>query len=326
MNQILYTIEDKNSQNKLKSTLLFFVICIIVFGIILTGMGGYNLVTAKIERDKQIELARVPEIKLTMQNNKVQIDVDHTRNIKTILYNWNDEEQITLTENKSNKISETVEVPAGTNTLNVVAIDEKGKFSKVEQKFSYDGTYMDLSVLDNKKIKIAVTDVNGLQSVTYKWNSEEEVVKYPESFNSKTLEITSDIPIGLNTILVTAINNKNEKQTKEMSVQGITKPTAKVNYSEDRTFFVLRLTDAQGIESYSYTLYYAPVEEVAKDNKLIENFKEKLTKDKSEEIKANGELEINNTDIKLKDGFNYLQITVKNVEGAEETISGWCVK
>ena len=37
------------------------------------------------------------------------------------------------------------------------------------------------------------------------------------------------------------------------------------------------MNDEQGLQSFSYKLYNAKVDDVAKDGKLIENVKEKLT-------------------------------------------------
>lgn len=326
MNQILYTIQDENSKKNLKKILLFFVIVIIIFGIILTGMGGYQLVSSIKRRNEAIEMAKIPVIGISMENNQAIIKVEHTKNIKSIIYRWNKGEETTLSENKSGTITEKIDVLAGTNILDVVAVDIEGKTATASKEISYNGTYMNLSVVNNKQIKITVTDIEGLQSLSYKWNSEEEKLEYPQSRSQQTMEIISDIPIGLNTISVTAINNKNITQTKEMSVQGITKPTVKVNFKTDRTVFIVKMNDEQGLKSYSYKLYNAKVDDVAKDGKLIENVKEKLTLIKSDEKTLNGELSITDNSIELTEGFNYLELTVKNIEGAEETISGWCVR
>ena len=325
MNQILYTIEDENKNNRTKSILLFFGITLIIFGLALTGTGGYNLYASNIRKKEEMELAKVPVITISNESNKVKINVEHVRNIKNIIYTWNDGEEVTINEKRSSGINEYLDIPAGTNTLKVKATDVDGVFSTVQGEYSYEGTYMDLSVIDSKNLKIQVTDVEGLQSVKYRWNSEEEVMQEAENINTKTMEITTDIPIGINTITVTAVNNRNEKESKEMTVQGITKPTIKVNYNSDRTLFTMKLNDDQGIESYSYKLYNAKVEDVAENGQLLDNFKEKLIKQKENEVQASGDREITDK-LALAEGFNYLEIKVKNIEGAESVITGWCVK
>jgi hypothetical protein len=322
MNQILYTIEDSNIENNNKNIIKIFAVLVIIFGTVLLASGVYQFVRLMQEKQEQIEASKTPEITFSDEDNVVTIEVSYDKIITSIIYNWNDDEITTLTENKSENISEKIEVPSGTNTLYIKVIDEDGKTTNFSKEFTYKGTYMDVSVVDNKQLKVIVTDEVGLQSVTYKWNSEEEIIAVPEE-DENTIEIITDIPTGLNTISITSINNNNEIQSKEKEVQGITKPTIKVNKVNSE--FRIQLNDDQGIKSYSYKLYRADIKDIAKNGKLIENYKEKVTLVSEEEITVDSETEVLTT-IDLEDGFNYLELTVKNVEGAEESISGWGVK
>ena len=89
--------------------------------------------------------------------------------------------------------------------------------------------------------------------------------------------------------------------------------------------FTIKIKDDQGIESYTYKLYSAKIEDITKDGKIIENFKEKLVKVTENSVQANKELELTDK-LAIADGFNYLELKVKNIEGAEEEIVGWCVR
>lgn len=324
MNQILYTIEDRESKNKIKGIMIFFGVALIIFGFILAGGGVYGFVSSKIQKQKEIEMKKTPEITLEESENQAVIKVNHVRNIQNIKYTWENQEEETITESTSTGITEYIDIPAGTNKLHVKVTDSEGKFSELEKEYSYKGTYMDVSVIDNN-IKIIVTDVNGLQSVTYNWNTEEKVTQYAENTNQETIEIITEIPSGINTITVVSVNNENETTTKEKTVQGITKPTIKVMFNSDRTLFTINLKDDQGIESYSYTLYHAKVEDIAENGSLREDFKERLTKGASNNVTANGTLELIDK-VELVEGFNYLEVKVRNIEGAEEIFTGWCVK
>ena len=326
MNQILYTEDTKKNQNKIKSIIIFFSVFLIIFGASLAGIGGYNIVSSNNKRKEEVEMAIVPEITLENENNKVIIKVEHIRNIKLITYSWNGEDVVNLNENETNKVTESIDIPAGTNNLYVKVVDVNGKYASKEKEFSYDGTYMDLSVVDNSKLRIVVTDTKGLQSVTYNWNTEEGITEYAENTETETIEIETAIPTGMNTITVTAVNNENKKVTKEQQVQGITKPTISITYNSDRTLFTIKMKDDQGIESYSYALYNAKVEDIAENGQLISNYKDKLTEVKSSNgIQGNGKLEITDK-LELVEGFNYLIVKAKNIEGAEAVFSGWCVK
>ena len=325
MNQILYTEEGRNNQSKIKKTITFFSIFLIIFGIAIAGVSAYNIWSSSKKKEQDIELAKIPEITLENENNKVIVKVEHVRNLKSVVYSWDggDEENINI--NETAKILESIPVPAGTSTLRIKATDVIGKSSEMKKEFSYVGTYMDLAVIDNSKLKITVTDTKGLQSVKYSWNSEDSVEETAEDTNTKVMEIETAIPEGVNTIQVSAVNNENEKTDQEMTVQGITKPTIKITFNADRTLFTIKLDDNQGIEAYAYALYNAKVEDVAENGELKPNYKQKLTKVKANTVSGNGQLSIIDK-IELKDGFNYIIVKVRNVEGVDEVFSGWCVK
>lgn len=327
MNQILYTIENEEEKNRMKSIILFFAITIIVFGIIMTVMGSYRIVSAKVAKEEAKEAAKVPNVELALETetNNAIIKVNHTRDIKNIMYSWNNEETVVLEKNAVKEIEEYIELPAGTNTLNVTVTDIEGKATRTSKVYTYNGTYMEVSIIDNKSIRITVTDMTGLQSVAYKWNEEEEITSYPDDIDSTVMEISSDIPIGTNTLRVKAVNSENQTEEKEVTVHGISKPTMRISYDSERTVIIVGLNDDQGIESYSYTLSSAPIVDIAKDGKIIPEFKEKLrvvtsqTKEGQEQTSITEQLE-------FQKGFNYLEITVTNIEGVEETFAGWCAK
>ncbi len=328
MNQILYTIENEEESNRMKSIMLFFGITIIIFGLIMISMGAYRIVSAKAAKEEAIEAAKIPNINLQVEENKVKVNVNHVRPIKEIVYSWNDEEETVLSENMENfngNITEEIEVLGGTNTLNIKVVDEKGKTSTTSKEVTYQGTYMDLSVVDNKSLKIVVTDVAGLQSVTYQWNSEQETIAYPDENNLESLEILTDIPTGLNTIKIKAVNRENVIENKEMPIQGITKPTVKISYNDERTMLVIKLDDTQGIESYSYSLSNAPISDIAQNGNIRPDFKDKLTLVVSESKQGNSQTSITEQ-ITFQKGFSYVEVTITNTEGVEETFTGWCAK
>lgn len=325
MNQILYTIENKEEKNRVKNIIIFFSVLLIIFGIVMVSMGGYNIASAKIAQAKAKEDAKLPEVSLNAEDNTVVVSVSHVREIKNIIYSWNNGEETILQGNNTNSIEEYIDVPAGSNTLNISVIDVEGKTKDISQEFTYEGTYMELSVVDSKSIKITVTDMAGLQNVTYKWNSGEDIIVYPDSDNSKSIEIMSNIPIGLNTITVSSINYNNVVQNKEMQVQGITKPTMKINFNEQKTLLKIKFNDDQGIQSYSYTLSSAPIVDIAENGNIIPEFKKKLSVVKSETKSGNAQKSITE-ELPFQEGFNYLEVTITNIEGVTETYTGWSAK
>ena len=62
MNQILYTIENEEEKNRMRSIVLFFGIVIIIFGILLVETGGYSIAMSQIAKQEAIESAKIPVI------------------------------------------------------------------------------------------------------------------------------------------------------------------------------------------------------------------------------------------------------------------------
>ncbi len=323
MNQILYTIENGEEKNKTKNIIIFFAIAIMIFGIMIVAMGGYKIAAARAAREE----AKVPNIELAFEEeyNNAIIRVNHIREIDNIKYSWNGGEEVVLDENSSEGIEEYIEVPSGTNILNVTVTDIEGKTSTIAQSFTYKGSYMEVSVVDNKSLRIVVTDMAGLQSVSYKWNNNEEIVEYPSRNDQTVIEITSDIPVGENTISVRAVNNENEIEEKQTTVKGIARPTIDIKYNADKTIISAKLNDSQGIRSYSYKLSNAPISAISENGSIIPEFKDKLTLVTSQTIQGGGQNSIEEQ-LQFLEGFNYLEITVINIEGVEETFAGWCAK
>ena len=98
-----------------------------------------------------------------------------------------------------------------------------------------------------------------------------------------------------------------------------------INYNSDKSMLIMKLDDEQGIESYSYKLSTAPISEVAENGNLREDFRDKLTVVTSQNKQGNEQPSITDQ-VPFEQGFNYLEVTIRNIEGVEETFSGWCAK
>ena len=103
MNQILYTENKKSSGPvNIKTILKIFAICMLIFGIILVGIGAYVLY--KNFTESQVEEVIKP--KISVENNgddTITISVKHQKQISNIKYSWNQENEQTIEgEGKTN--------------------------------------------------------------------------------------------------------------------------------------------------------------------------------------------------------------------------------
>lgn len=223
----------------------------IAFGIILFGEGTYSLFTPNLSNNDALDTT-VPEVQFAKDGNNATISITHNKGIARVKYYWNDgEEKIVSGKSEKEVVLSDLNIPSGINTLYVEAIDDNGKSAKVSHEYSYEGISIEFpsTVNNNSEIKFVATDVTGMAYVKYKWNSDEEITVYPNQEGDISIEHTSEIPEGLNTLYVTAINSSNMSVKKEQQIRGNKVPEISF-YIQDKYLYVT-VTDKEGLESVS---------------------------------------------------------------------------
>ncbi len=245
MNQILYTGKSKGPAS-IKSILKSFAIFIIVFGIIFIGDGSYALYS-NYQLAHPKEDNTIPQISFEQEENNAIVKIDHNKGISRISYHWNDEVETIITGNsQETAILDNISIPAGINTLYVSATDINNKTAESSYEYAYDGICIELAVIDSSYMRITASDVTGLSYITYKWNNDEEITATPESAeNSTFIQQITEIPTGLNTLSITAVNSSNKTLTKTQDVRGIHAPVIKL-YIQGNDLVVM-VTDEEGI-------------------------------------------------------------------------------
>lgn len=242
MNQILQVQEPKknNSSVDTKKIVLFFAICLIIFGAILLGQGAYSVYQKKLNEkvipsepessDGNVEVQEPeyaePTITFTKtEDNKVIINVESEIAISHIIYDWNSATAETIEETGKTSIEEVIEIPVGENVLNVSVIDSNGKETKKSEKYIIEASkpVIELSVVGSD-IKITVTSEVELSYVTYKWNSEDEKKQDMLTFEDRTkFEKKLEIPKGQNTLKIVAVDINQNKTEKSQEIKGVIK-------------------------------------------------------------------------------------------------------
>ena len=115
MNQILSTsmpTDNKKQKNKIRNTnptsissiLKFFAIAMLIFGILLIGLGAYSIYE---KESKQKEENLQPSISLEdKSNDTVLLKVVYGKNISKLEYIWNDEEETNVNGNNGKYIEQ----------------------------------------------------------------------------------------------------------------------------------------------------------------------------------------------------------------------------
>ena len=314
MNQILQVQENRKKINSssidTKKIVLFFAICLIIFGIILLGEGAYSIYQAKVNEqvtpstpgsigniEEQEYLP--PTITLTKtEDNKVIINVESELAISHIIYDWNGEAAQTLDEAGKTKIEEIIEIPAGQNTLNVSIIDSNGQETKKSETYLIEVSkpVIELSVVGNN-IKVTVTSKIELSYVTYKWNSEEEKKQDMYTFEDRTkFEKELEIPKGQNTLKIVAVDINNNQSEKSQEIKGVVK--AKTSTRARGEYIHFNVIGEENIKTVEFEF---------NGEKFLMNTE---TFGETKEVKYK---------MKMVSGWNYLKIVSTTDSGAVDT-------
>ena len=224
MNQILATSKPASKKTKtkrnggpanIKTVVRVFAIVMLMFGIFMIGTGSYA-----IYRDNEANNSEITKPVITEQLNEegtaVVLTVTHDKEIDRIEYSWNNGETQTITGNGRKYIEQEIEIPGGTNTLNVKAIDTQGQEISTQREFTTEEI---INLLSENKLKITAESETQIAYMTYRWDEEEE---QRIDINAKTVDQEIDVPMGTHNITVILVDVNNETTTKEQKVMGTT--------------------------------------------------------------------------------------------------------
>lgn len=296
MNQILQT-ENRREKGPVEigKIIKFFVIAIIIFAIILIGLGIYYLVTNNNTTGGQDQVIdKAPDVNITKQEDKILIEVNSNIIISKIVYRWNDEGDNIIEGQNSTNLSKEIDLPFGTNILNLTVMDINGKETKFQKEYIVEGDgkpVIELKLTTDNKIKITVQDKTDLQYVNYSWNNDEPTKIEANADNKNLIEQVVEIPLGQNTLKVEAVNIGNITSSKELEVKGIKSPT--LSFKKQGDVLIIRAEDETGLKVIDYTLNGQKYQ-INYGNKTVIEYKQPIQK-----------------------GENYMEITAENQDGGK---------
>ena len=260
MNQIL-AVETKKKEKKQKkskapsgpveitSILRFFAIITLIFGILMICSGSYSMYI----NTQTVNQNAKPTINVVENGDKLELTVSHSRELVSVTYRWNDEEETEIQTNGNREVSETIDIPSGTNTLNIYARDINGQEVRYEQNYTIQGDItIDFSI-ESEGLKITTQGKDQLSYMTYRWDEEEET---RVDINNTSFEQTIEIPKGQHTLTVVVVDVNNKTETKEQEVKGVTKPTINISLDQENgeLGFLVTVTDEEGLRRIEFTL------------------------------------------------------------------------
>lgn len=295
MNQILATSTPTAKKTKTKRSsgpadirkvVKVFAITMMIFGVFMIGTGSYAIYKDNENKNAEITKPVITE-SLNEDSTAVILTVTHDKAIDRIEYSWNDGEVQTITGNGRKYIEQEIEIPGGTNNLNVKAVDIQGQEISTDKEYTAE-EIINLAI-SGSKLKITAENETQIAYMTYRWDEEEE---QRIDINATTVDQEIDIPMGEHNLTVILVDINNETITKEQKVKGVTKPNIEIRLDEAKENYLITITDDTGIQKIDV-----------------------IIRGEERTIESNGEKELKYK-IGLNEGNeNRLEITAYNADG-----------
>ena len=285
--------EKKNSEPvEINKVVKFFVIALIIFGVLLITAGAYalyrNIKSGNIGGTKTEPTINI-EYK-SNSNSKLLVTITHDKKLEEILYYWNDEEQESIQIPDGQYAEFTTDIPKGTNTLHVYVKDENGTETEVEHEYKRQSNIVIESDNTRGTVVIKYDSKTEVEYMTYKWDDEEPK---QVSVNTKNVQQELDARKGIHTLTVEMVDSDGNKESNVQQVKGVSRPTIEVSVDDEGENFVVKATDETGLEKIEYNVDF-----------------DDMQKTEDELSGTTAEYKI-----PIKDGENKLEIIIYNIDG-----------
>ena len=234
MNQILATHSNSNNNKKHIDThkiIVFFCIAIMIFGIIIASVAGYNLYKNRLEEKQKQNLTK-PEVFIEQMEESIKISAKYDIGIESIIYTWNNENPYEIKQNGKTSIEKLIELidNEGENILTVEVVGVNGQTNKTTATFNVEKNKNEnipkISwIINNNQNKIIViaSDETQLKNIEYQWNDEEPIIEEIDE-TLKRAEFNIEIKRGQNKLVITAEDNDGNIATKSGNFKGVKEP------------------------------------------------------------------------------------------------------
>ncbi len=252
MNQILFIDNPKRGNSlDIKIIIKIFVIITIILAVILIGKGIFSLISS----NKNKTVAK-PTVEMVEDNGRAQINITSSKAISKIVYSWNDEEEHTLQGRGQTVINEKIDIPVGTNTLNIKVIDIDNKeYIYTKEFFKEDNDLINPEIeflVEGSKVKIVAKDETELKYIMYRWDDEDNTTIEAREDSKTQIEEKIAILKGEHVLTVIAVDVAGNEQTKKQTFKGAKKPEIKVSQEGDE--LVISVKDEENIKKIELTV------------------------------------------------------------------------
>lgn len=261
MNQILATSQEpksKKTKNRgisgsgsdIKKVTKVFAVILLLFGIFVIGTGVYAIYKNNNSRS---DIIKKPTISVEDdENSKATVILKATgeAGIQTVEYQWNDNKQTTISGNGGKYIEQKIQIPNGSNVLNISVTDMQGQVSEYSKKYELNSN-IKLEATENGNIKIVYDGETEISYLTYRWDDEDEI---KIDINSTSIDTEIETLNGRHTLTVIVVDVDNNTETKVQETNGIAVPEIEIGLSDDKTAYAITVKDDVELQEIIITL------------------------------------------------------------------------
>lgn len=290
---------EQNNKASTKSVVLFFSIVLLVFGIALIGVGIYSILVKNVSNNSNVQ-SDLPRIDVTQNATELEIEISCANEIKSIEYNWEEQEtqKVEISGKKSTDLK--VNIPSGTNIFTIKVTDVTGNSNVYNKEYvgaKEPNITMSNPRFDGKKNWITITC------------QENQKIKFISYSYDEGIEETKEINDNIATIDIEELEGEHELTFKvgyeDGTVGRISKkiyvPTISISTDVGYTKFILNISDSRTIE------------------KVKINFNGSITEEQVNETTYTKDIALQPGE----PGTNKMLITVYNKDGMSITKKVW---
>ena len=132
------------------------------------------------KQERFVSNASGPNIELSVVGDNIKIAVNSTSNISYVTYKWNSEEEQKIdmvTYEDKTKLEKEIQIPKGSNTLKVTAVDVNNNSSEKSQEIKGVTKPKSAPLIRGKNIYFEVTADEDIKQVEFTFNGAQYIIK-----------------------------------------------------------------------------------------------------------------------------------------------------
>ena len=273
MNQILSVempSKKKKKSNKkvnIGSIIAFFCIILLIFGILMIGIGIFSKLKNTGEEDKPGYVQPKPIIEIVQKVSKLEIKVKSEKVISKVVYKWNNGIETPVNGTNETTMELEINVPEGNNILSITATDEDGISETFEREYigveeytpkveiRQRSNYLDVSCESDAVIK----------EISYYYD---EKALSTKPIGEKTGTVVIDAMPGEHNLTIIVIDEIGREYKKNSKVS-----VPEINVVTDGTYFIVTGKDVLGLKKVEINFNGEDSQKALNSEEYSEQFK-----------------------------------------------------